>query len=77
LGVLDTTRALNPSKGAPPSGYQVEDQNNNRYNDQQMNQAATDMEAEAEQPQNQENYENCPKHILLLQLLAPAIHGDL
>ena len=28
-----------------------------------MDQASADMEREAQKPQNQKNYENCPKHI--------------
>jgi hypothetical protein len=50
------------SPAAPAAGDQVEDQNDQRYNQQKVNQAAGYMEAETQQPQNQENYENCPKH---------------
>jgi hypothetical protein len=28
-----------------------------------VDQASADMETEAQKPQNQKNYENCPKHI--------------
>jgi hypothetical protein len=33
-----------------------------------MNQSARDVEAEAQKPQHQDDYKNCPKHDLLLCL---------
>jgi hypothetical protein len=46
---------MNESKGqasetAPSSGDQVENQNDQRHDQQNVNQAASDMEAEAQQP---------------------------
>jgi hypothetical protein len=50
------------SQGASSARNQVEDQNYDCDDDQEVNQGATDVESEAEQPQNEENYEDCPKH---------------
>jgi len=45
------------------SRYQVVNQDNHRYNDQKVDQATADVQCEAQEPQNQKNYEDCPKHI--------------
>jgi hypothetical protein len=42
---------------------EIEDQNDHRDDQQNVNQTAGDVKAEAKQPQNQENYKDCPKHI--------------
>jgi hypothetical protein len=44
------------------SSDQVEDQNNQRYYQQNMNEAAGNVKAESQEPQNQKNYKNRPKH---------------
>jgi hypothetical protein len=41
---------------------QVDDENDYCYDEQNMNQAAGNMKAEAQQPENHEDGENCPKH---------------
>jgi hypothetical protein len=46
---------------APP-GDQVDDQDNERYDQQKVNQAAGDMEAETQQPENEKDDKDCPKH---------------
>jgi hypothetical protein len=62
----NTPWALLASEYTPASGQQVEDQDDYRQYQEQVNEAAGDMEAEAQEPENHENYEQCPKHILLL-----------
>jgi len=52
---------LVPLQAAPPAD-QVEDQDDDRNNDQKVNQTATDMETEAQEPQDHKNHEYRPKH---------------
>jgi hypothetical protein len=47
----------------PPTAQQVDDENDQRYHQQQMDQASRHVQAKTQQPQNQKHYENCPKHI--------------
>jgi hypothetical protein len=44
------------------SGDQLNQQNNERDNQQQVNQTTRDMKAEAEKPQNQNDYKDRPEH---------------
>jgi hypothetical protein len=62
----NTPQALLASEISPASGQQVEDQDDHRQYQEQVNEAAGNMEAEAQEPENHKNYEQCPKHILLL-----------
>ena len=56
----------NPGLDHPPaSGYEIENQHHYRDNKQKVDQAAADVKAEAEKPHDQQNHENCPKHISL------------
>jgi hypothetical protein len=48
---------------ASTSGEQVENQCHKCDNQQQVNQAAADVEAEAEKPQDEKNRDDHPKHI--------------
>jgi hypothetical protein len=41
---------------------QVDDQHDNSQYQQQMDEAASNVEAEAQKPQDQQNRKNCPKH---------------
>jgi hypothetical protein len=59
---LDRLVSGQGSKGAPASRYQVKDQDDDCHNDQNVNQTAAYMEREAQQPQNQKNYKDCPEH---------------
>jgi hypothetical protein len=52
-----------------PAAEQINHQYDQRNYQQQVNQAARDMEAKTQQPQNQKHNENCPKHIDLLFLI--------
>lgn len=45
------------------AGNQVNDQHNHGNHQQQVDQAAANMEAESQKPENQQNRENCPKHV--------------
>jgi hypothetical protein len=56
---------------APPPGDQVVDQDYHRHNQQKVDQPTGDMEAEAQKPQDQNDYEDRPKHVHL-QLLSQA-----
>jgi hypothetical protein len=51
-----------------PASYQVDDQNDHGYYEQQMDQAAANVRKQANQPQDQQNYQNCPQHDLNLLL---------
>jgi hypothetical protein len=53
---------LPSSNRASPSAHQVDDQNYQSYNQKQVDQASTDMQSEAQKPQNQKNDQNGPKH---------------
>jgi hypothetical protein len=53
----------NVSSYGATATQKVNDENYKRDHKQQMDQAASHMETEAEKPQNQKHYENCPKHI--------------
>jgi hypothetical protein len=48
------------------SGNQVDDQNNYSDHQQEVDQAACDVKAETEKPQNQKNDKDRPKHRFLL-----------
>jgi len=54
--------ALLASESTPASGQQVEYQDDQRQNQEKVNHAAGNMETEAQQPQNENNYKDCPKH---------------
>jgi hypothetical protein len=51
------------SQGSTASADQVEDQDDQRDHQQKMNQAAGYVETETQKPQNQNDNQNCPKHI--------------
>jgi hypothetical protein len=48
------------------SAQQVNDQDYQTHNQEQVDQAAADMQAETQKPQDQKNNQNCPKHGNLL-----------
>jgi hypothetical protein len=50
-------------QSATASGDQVDDQNDQRDHQQKVNQAAGYVKAEAQNPQDQKDDENCPEHI--------------
>ena len=54
---------------------QVDYQHYSRDHQQQVNQRATDMADQAQQPQNQQDHKNCPEHDTLLALLGFQISG--
>jgi hypothetical protein len=56
--------------GASAPGDQVDNQNDQRHYQQNMNQAAGDVQAKAQKPQNHKNYEYCPKHLYILFRIA-------
>ncbi len=47
----------------PAAGDQVDDQNNDRDDQQQMDQGAAELTDETEKPENQENNEDSPEHM--------------
>jgi hypothetical protein len=62
LKPFNTPQALLASEYTPASGQQVEDQDDHRQYQKKVNQAAGNMEAEAQEPENQKNHKDCPKH---------------
>jgi len=50
------------SETAPSSSDQVEDQNDQCYDQEDVNKAASNMKAESQQPQNQKDYKDSPEH---------------
>jgi len=49
-----------------PSAEQVDDENHQGHDEQQMDQASSNMQAEPQEPQNQKHHEDCPEHVSLL-----------
>jgi len=47
----------------PTSGHQVDDQDDQRDHQQNVNQSAGYVQGETKKPQDQQDYEDCPKHI--------------
>jgi hypothetical protein len=47
---------------AAAAADQVEDQHDDSDHDKNVNEPAANMKRKAEQPQNQQNYKNCPEH---------------
>jgi hypothetical protein len=57
--------AISPGEsGLSTATEQIEDQHYDSDDQQEVDQASSYVEAEAEKPQNQENHENCPKHLV-------------
>ena len=59
LGIRTRDRSLLETA---PAADQVEDQNDDGDDDQDVDEASADVEAEAQQPKNQQNYYDCPEH---------------
>lgn len=55
-----------PSNRTAASAYQIEDYSDERYDQQQVNQAPGNVQAKAQQPEDQKNSNDCPKHVNLL-----------
>jgi hypothetical protein len=47
----------------PTTTDQVEDKDDHGENEQQVDKTAGDVEAEAQQPKDQDDYKNCPEHV--------------
>jgi hypothetical protein len=65
--ILDRFNSSVPLAGlqhSSPAGYQVDDEHDKRDNQQQMDQAASNVQAESNNPQNQKNYKDRPEHML-------------
>lgn len=56
----DSPEAQLGSQSPTASGNEVDDQDDQRNHKQKVNQAAGDVKAKAQKPQNQKNDENCP-----------------
>jgi hypothetical protein len=65
------SKAQGASQNATAARDQVEEQDDQSDHEQNVNQAARNMKAEPQQPQDQKNHENCPKHIFSVALRAP------
>jgi hypothetical protein len=44
------------------TAYQVDDENHYRNHEQNVDEAAGDMQAEAEKPKDEQDYKYCPEH---------------
>jgi hypothetical protein len=64
--VLSSDSFCPSSNRTSTSAQQVDDQNHQPYNQQQVDQTSTNVQTEAQKPQNYENNENRPKHMTLL-----------
>jgi hypothetical protein len=53
----------------PPPGNQVHDQDDNRDDEQQVNERATEVTNETEEPKNEQHNEDSPKHIFSFELV--------
>jgi hypothetical protein len=61
----------------PAPADQVDDQDDHGDDEKKVNQAAGDVEAETQEPQDQNDYKNCPEHrILFSALSAPSRFGS-
>jgi hypothetical protein len=56
---------------SPAATDQVEDQHYHGDYDENVDEASTDMQGEAKQPQNHENDKDCPKHEFSFAPCAP------
>jgi hypothetical protein len=57
-----TSRPRSEWLDRPAAGYKVDDQNYHRDNQEQVNQAATNVPNQAQQPKHQQNHYYRPKH---------------
>ena len=57
------------SQTASASDEQVVDEDYHRDNKHEVNESAADVETETQKPQNNEDDNDCPKHIYLLSAL--------
>jgi hypothetical protein len=53
----------------PPPGDQIHDQNDNGDDEQQVDERATEMTDEPEQPKNEQHNEDSPKHMISFELV--------
>jgi hypothetical protein len=53
----------------PPARDQIHDQDDDGNDEQQMNERATEMTDESEQPQNQKHNKDSPKHMFSFELV--------
>jgi hypothetical protein len=44
------------------ASHKIDDQNHHRNDKQQVNQTSTHVRQQSNQPQDQQNYQNCPQH---------------
>jgi hypothetical protein len=63
--------SLIPLNAAAP-GHQLNDQDNQRHHQQKVDQSARNVQAESQQPQNQNYYKNRPKHTFSFVQPAPS-----
>jgi hypothetical protein len=68
----DTPESRTALQNGSASGDQVEDQDDQRDYQQNVNHAAGYVKAEAQEPQKQNDDKDCPKHIYLLFRIAGA-----
>jgi hypothetical protein len=57
------SQALRALSNRPTAAYQIDDQHNDGKHQHNVDQTARNVQTETEQPKNQQNYKNCPKHL--------------
>lgn len=68
-GVAESPEAQATSQNSAASGNQVDDQDDQCDHQQKMDQATGYVQGEAQKPQNEKDYEDCPEHIHTLSAL--------
>jgi len=58
--------ACPPESDRSTTAHQINYQHHECKNQQNVNQTTCNVRTETKQPQNQKNYENCPKHLFIL-----------
>src|SRR5690348_6493168 len=58
--VLSTRIRLSDSR--TPAAHQLDDEDYQRNHQKQVDKGSGNVETKSEEPQNQQNYENCPEH---------------
>ena len=64
------------SSNATSAGDEVDDKDDQPHHEKKVNQAATDVEAESQEPQNQNDDKDCPKHGYTFSLGCRRLGGE-
>lgn len=61
---------LHGLESASPAGHEVENQDDQREHQQQVDERTRNVKAEAQYPQHQHHYKDCPEHFYSISSLA-------